>query len=366
MSQRIAAWPWLIPALALTGCARPQVTRLVDGHELKGRFIDEQAYALFASAAEAEARDDLRAAQELYAAAARADEGSAEILARLGAVACALGYAPETSFTAAEQLDPTYEPTHYERAKCHLLHGRLELALDASERARALDPDRPETARLRATVLERLGRADEARRELMAELARRPTSRAAWTSALELAERLGDRALAQYARSHRTALGEHLAAGPRAGASGEPPLADLDAALGRGEVDEARRLASRWHISRSELAVRAAALGRAAAAQALAEPVVRADPSDASARIALATAAELQHDDAALAVALGAISAAATPPSPLARLLFAELLARQVDANAAHAWLGPGVAPSGALDPLLHRIDQRVRAELAP
>jgi tetratricopeptide (TPR) repeat protein len=367
MSRRAATWSWLLAALALaTGCARPQVVRLVEGREVEGRFIDEEAYALFASAAEAEARADLRAAQRLYTAAARADEGSAEILARLGAVMCALGQAPEASFNAAERADPNYEPTHFERARCDLARGGPERALTASERARTLDPDRPETARLRATVLERLGRVDEARRELMAALAREPTSRAAWTAVLELAERHGDRALAQYARAQRATLEARLAAGPRSPDSAAPSLAELDAALGRGEVNEARRLGARWHVSRSELAVRAAALGRAAEARALAESIVRADPADASARIALAAAAELQHDDTTLGVALDAIPAASTPPSPLARLLYAELLARQVDVAAAQAWLGPSATPSAEIDPLLHSVEQRVRAALAP
>jgi tetratricopeptide (TPR) repeat protein len=342
---------------------------LVDGHETVGRYIDEAAYTLFASAAEAEARGQLRAARDLYSAAARADDESAEILVRLGAVECALGLDPRASFAEAERLDPTYEPVHYERARCHLARGEFAPALVATERARALDPARPETSLLRAAALERLGRVDEARSELMAEIARRPSSRAAWTAVVGLAERHHDRDLADYARAQSTKLAEHFGAATPTSAAAGPPrltrLVELDAALGGGELNEARRIAAREHLTRSELAVRAAALGRAADARALAELVARADPTDSSARIALATAAELEHDEGALAVALDAIPRLTTSPSPLARLLFAELLARWIDADAAREWLGRGDAPIAEPDPLLDRTGQRVRTALA-
>ena len=89
-----------------------------------------------------------------------------------------------------------------------------------------------------------------------------------------------------------------------------------------------------------------------------------ADPSSASAMIALAVACDLLGDDGGLVRALADVSAGATPPSLLARLLFAELLARRTDAAAALAWLGPTAAPAGGSDALLGAVAARVAAHL--
>ncbi|MFS8069158.1 MAG: hypothetical protein ACMG6S_22585 [Byssovorax sp.] len=97
--------------------------------------------------------------------------------------------------------------------------------------------------------------------------------------------------------------------------------------------------------------------------------MLAADPADITARIALAVAADLAGDSGALAAALESIPpspAALTAPSPLAALLFAEVLDRRVDSVAARAWLGalPAAWPATSApgDALLAAVSARVRA----
>jgi hypothetical protein len=115
--------------------------------------------------------------------------------------------------------------------------------------------------------------------------------------------------------------------------------------------------------------VRAAALGIASLAREQAELVMAADPADASARIALAAAADLRGDEASLAGALKEMPRRSTPPSRLACWLFAEVLERRVGKEAALAWLGPALmdGPRSAtdVDPLADATERRVRAALA-
>jgi tetratricopeptide (TPR) repeat protein len=309
--------------MVLGGCAKPEVVRVLDGREVTGRYIGEEAYALYARAAEAEARGDFVAAARLYGGAAGEDDTSAEIWTRLGAVRCAARGAAgdaDAAFAKAEALGPDYEPLHREQARCALARGRTADALREATRARQLDPERVETAELHAEALERAGRRDEAKQELEALVARHPASRSAWAALAALAERMGDHGTAARATAARRALEER--------GTSDATIADVDAALSAGDLATALRRARAAHVVASEVAVRAAALGRAGEARAAAELVVGADPSDASARVALAVAADLAHDDVALGHALDAMPERTTPPSPLARLVYAELLAR--------------------------------------
>ncbi|MGK3993448.1 tetratricopeptide repeat protein [Sorangium sp. So ce1024] len=365
------AWLPLLALLALdTGCAAPRVARSVDGHVIVDRRIDARAYALYAIGAEAEARGDLATALQAYEQAEESDPDSADIWTRIGSVRCRRGeqQPADEAFARARAIDPDYEPAHREHARCDLAAGRLEAALGRAERAIALDPDRDDGLLLRAEILRRLGRTDDARRALRALLVRRPRSVDGWRALHALAVESGDRASAEQASRRLRELV------PPGGAAGRPPpsrgaLADLDEALIQGQLRRARRLARDADLPPAEVAVRAAALGRAGEAREQAELVSGADPASASALVALAVAADLSGDVDALTRACDALQAAAAgsgpavPPSPLARLLFAELLFRRVGRDAALAWLGP-LPPPGAADPLSQQIAQRVQREL--
>jgi tetratricopeptide (TPR) repeat protein len=355
---------------ALGGCADPKVVRIVDGRPETGRFISEGAYALYAYGAEAEARGNLGSALRGFSLAAREDPDSPEVWTRLGTLHCRTGppgAVPRDAveaFDRAEALDPGFGPLHRERARCLLAHGDAPAALVEAERALALDPDDLPTALTRGEALERAGQPAEARRAFFAAAARRPAAVEPWLALVDLARRAGDAALARAAAEHAVALSPALAASLRTTVPDLAPLAAVDAALRAGDLAGAQHRALAARLPGAELALRAAASGHTAMAREQAELVLGADPADASARIALAAAADLSDDLPALAAAMRGIPLRSTPPSRLGRLLFAEILARRTDAEAARAWLGP--MPSAASeDPLLAAVETRVRAALS-
>jgi tetratricopeptide (TPR) repeat protein len=360
----------VVPALAalvLSGCGGTVVVRVVDGRPAPGRFIAEQAYALYGYGAEAEARGDLAGAQRAFATATEYDPDSPEIWTRLGAVRCRqapAGAPPPPAalgdFERAAQADPAFAPLFRERARCDLAHGRAAQALVAAERAVALDPGDTAAAVARAEALERVGLVDEARRALAALTTQRPAATQAWRATLALAQRTGDAALAREAAAHAGAPDGVTPPQPATRvAEARAALAGVDAALAAGDLEGARRLAHRARLPWSELAVRAAALGRAAEARQQAELVLGADPADAGARIAR-VAAEGGGD----AAALRGIPARERIASPLARLVYAELLARRTGVEAARAWLGPIAEAAPEEDPLLATTAARVKALL--
>jgi tetratricopeptide (TPR) repeat protein len=343
---------------------------MVDGRPQAGRYISEAAYALFGRGAEAEAAGDFPNALRAFSMAADEDPESPEIWLRLGALRCRMAppAAPPPAeamadFERAEHADPNYGPVHRERARCLAAHGQLDRAAAASERAVALDPDDASASILRAEVLEHNGAPKDAARVLRALLARRPRLVEGWTALLDLGKRTHDAALAAEAAAKLAALSPDRAAALQAEVPAIAPLAAVDAALRGGDLEAARRVAQKARIPWSEVAVRAALLGRPALAREQAELVLGADPRDASARIALAAAADLAGDPAAIAAALRMVPARSTAPSPLARILFAEVLARRVSVEAARAWLGAAPEAAGG-DPLLAEAAARLRARL--
>jgi len=357
--------------LALAGCSAPTVVRMVDGRPQPGRYVSEAAYALFGRGASAEAAGDDPGALQAFAVAAEEDPESPEIWLRLGALHCrmappAAAAPPEAlaDFDRGERADPSYGPVHRERARCLAARGQLDQAIAASERAVALDPDDLSATVLRAEVLERAGVPKDAALVLRALLARRPRSTEGWAALLDLARRTHDAPLAAEAAAKLAVLAPDRAPALQAEVPALAPLAAVDAALRAGDLEAARRVAQKARVPWSEVAVRAVALGRAALAREQAELLLGADPQDASARIALAAAADLAGDPAAIAAAMRLVPARSTAPSPLARLLFAEVLARRVSVEAARAWLGAGPEVTAGEDPLTAAAAARVRARL--
>jgi len=356
------------------GCTPATVVRVIDGREVRGRFVSDRAYALYARGAEAEARDDFEGARVHYLAASDEDEGNAEIWTRVGAVACRLRKDDEasTAFERAIGHDAAYEPAYRERAACSLRRSSLtpaeaRLALSDAAEALTLDPDSEDAALLYARAAESAGEAKAAERALRELVVRSPQRAAGWMALRDFASRHGDTAA-----SARATIALASLETPRdLGADKTPPapsaasLDDVDEAIGRDAIDDARAAAKRAHLPPAELAVRAAALGHPKLAKAQAELVFKADPSNTSAAIALAAASDLLRDDASLTTALADPLALTTPPSPLARLLFAELIDRRADHEAARAYLGSIADAPTASDALLALVTDRLKKSLA-
>jgi tetratricopeptide (TPR) repeat protein len=358
----------LLAALA-AGCATPVVVRSVGGELLVGRYVPPRAYALYAIGADAEARGKLIEALAAYEQAEGEDAESPDIWTRIGALRCRLGDAAEAedAFERALDLDPEFEPAHRERARCALAAGKLDVALRYAGEAVLLDPDRDEGILLRAEILRRLHRIDDARRELLALTILRPRAVEAWRALYALALEAKDTATAEEAARQVRALAPRHEGALERQLPSLRPLAELDQALVRGDLKAARRLSRDAGLPPAEVAVRAAALGRAKEARAQGELVLGADPTSMSALVAVAVAADLEGDEEALARAWGAtpgVQDAAVPPSPLARLLLAELLERRVGPEAALAWLGAAPQPPRNADELTARVARRLRERL--
>lgn len=393
----------IVAAGAAVGCTPATVVRVIDGREVTGRFVSDRAYALYARGAEAEARGDLEGARLEYLSAAEQDDGNAEVWTRVGAVSCKLGRdaAARDAFATAAARAPEYEPLYRERALCALDAApgaagaaapaeRFRAAFEDATRSLALDPDSEDAALLYARAAEAAGDVAAAERALRELVVRLPGRAAGWRALRELAARRKDGPAVARATNALEALGGATgaglggatgaglggAAGAGAGATGAglagatsparapAALDDVDAAITRGSLDDARAAAKRARLPPAELSVRAAALGHAQLAKTQAELVYKADPSSASAAIALAVASDLLHDDAGVTIALAAPASLTTAPSPLARLLFAELIQRRADREAALAYVGAVAAPAEGTEPLLRAVIERVRASL--
>jgi tetratricopeptide (TPR) repeat protein len=309
---------------------------MVGGHRVQGRFVADEAYAAYLKGVVLETEGRLDAAMAAYGEAIQHDPDSAEIWTRIGALRCAdvakPGAAVKTvgpwdAFARAAEIDPSYEETWTERARCHLSRGELDEAVRAARMGVSLDPDRDEPAVLLALALERQGHADEARRWLDGLVARHPSSVTAHEAMAAFAGRTHDDARRQSSEDALSVLrpGDQGRA-HRSGAS----LSMVDSAILRGEFERARSLALGARISSGALAVRAAALGSVDFARSQAEFVLAADPADADARVAALVAADLARDEAALARALAGTRSFSAPPSPLGILLLGELLGRRV------------------------------------
>ncbi|MBK8256023.1 MAG: hypothetical protein IPK82_25565 [Polyangiaceae bacterium] len=350
----------VLAALFGAGCTNPTVVRVVDGREVAGRFVSPRAYALYARGAEAEAEGELERARLEYLGALDADSQSPEIWARVGAVTCALGRVDEAREAFDKGLDvggKEYASLYRERALCTLTRGvgqesKGEALADA-KRALELDPMSEDAGLLLARAAEAAGDRPMAERVLRERLVLSPGRAVGWVALREFALKSGNRAAVERAE---TALGE-LSASPVGVTEGngkvEPrkALAEVDAALAKEALEEARKAAKKAKLAPAELAVRAAAMGKVKLAKVQADLVFLADPTNVSAAIALASACDLEKDNAGVVRALGDVQGRTVAPSMLARLIFAEILVRRVDREAARVWLGslPEVDTNDAL-----------------
>lgn len=301
--------------VAAAGCSAvaPTVDRVADGTTEHGRYISYLSYAAYAQAAELEAVGQFEAAEEFYQSAMKYDPDSWEIWTRLGSVRCALKR-PDASqaFSRAEALAPDSASLWLSEARCELSKGHAARALELAKRSLRLDPNHPETTRLISEALRALGREKEARRWLVALAARHPGSPAAliWLSGK--------------------------------GAAGEdaplPAVHRVDSALLGEQPELASARALRLGLSEAELAAREVALGLTRQGFERAKTVLEADPSDGTAWVVVAVAADLlgREDEYQRVVA---IDTELGPLDELSTLLFADLLKRRAGRAAARAWL---------------------------
>lgn len=328
------------------GCSDPTVIRVIDGVPVEGRFIRYEAYAAYGRGVEAQGDGKFTEAIGWFNEAARFDPQSPEIWTRLGSARCA---APSparaeaaSAFDHAQQLDHTYEPLFRARARCALASSKLDEALAYAARAVALDPDNDDGVVLYAALLERHGKADEAARLLDGHVIRHETSVAGWQARHELAQRQHDAPTMERSARALLRLAPRMSAELSGAVPALAPLARVDDAIRQGNIEQARKAAREARLPPGELAVRAAALGAQKLAREQAEHVLGADPANGSARVAFVSASDAMEDAHAIAAALDLpVGERITPLSPLARLLFADLLARHADRDAARAFLGP-------------------------
>lgn len=354
---------------ALPACLQPTVVRMFEGREVAGRYISPRAYTYYAFGADAEARGELGAALEAYEEAASADGESVEIWTRIGLVRCSLdrGDADE-AFDEAEEQDSTFAPLWVSKARCADRRGDDEGALVAIDRAVAFDPGDVDARTFRANLLRDLGRPDEAARELHALTLEEPQSSNAWRARHLLAVEQGDAAVALATSARLRALEARGAPARGAALPAAEALERVDEALRDGDVHAAHHLGRRAGLVLADVAARAAALGRNDLAATQAETILRAEPTNGTARMVLASAADLLGDEARLTLALVDVppSGSLTRASPLASALFAGLLFRRVDRSAARAFWEQATWPDApGEDALTRETVARLEAVLA-
>lgn len=282
----------------------PPVSRTVDGVTTEGRFIEPDAYAVYAVAALREARGQWREALELYERAFDIDDRGPEIRTRIGAVACKLHDTKraDRAFSAARAADPDYGPLWYELALCHKARGQLADAERAALEAVRLDPERYEASLLAADLAELRGDVAAAWRLRDALATHAPRSLAVQRALLDAARRAADGPRVTRAERALAAMSHSPSDARRA--SGVARALD---ALARGDVSSARHQA---------------------------EVLLAADPGNGDALVVALFSADLQQDHAAFARLLQAADQPGKPASSEVLNLLESLLARRVSAQA--------------------------------
>ncbi len=292
--------------LGASGCAvlEPRVVRSVDGVASEGRFIEADAYALYAVAALREARGQWAEALDLYQRALAIDGRGPEIRARIATVACKLRQVAlaDRSFAAAMKADASYGPLWFELAQCRKLRADIVGAQSAASEALRLDPERVEISLLTADLAEQRGDQATAWRMRDALATHAPDSFKAQEAILAAAERASDAARVTRARQALADLRRRSATASTA--RGVPGAL---AALERGDVTVAKQIAER---------------------------LLGADPSNGDALVLALCAADLEQDHAAFAQLLQQARDPGTPASPQVLGILESLLARRVSAQA--------------------------------
>jgi len=272
-----AAAVGLLTTALMAGCTPPPVVRIVDGHEIHGRFIRASTYSLFLQGVIEESSGNYAAAERMYLAAHENDKQEPAILVRLGAVQCAWdsrGFdAAQRSFSAAIKVAPRYAPIFAERARCVIRNSnpdrtdldstKLANAESDARTAFALDPWDLSTTVLLAQVLELRGKHDEAATVLAAFAFAQPSPQA-WMEVAAMAQRCND--------STRLRLASRFVSDRRI------TLDQLDSAIANENLDLAREVATIALVDQGFVAVRAAALGKWGIAREQARMVLAAEP----------------------------------------------------------------------------------------
>lgn len=333
----------LVSSIALSACAEPKVIRVYNGDPVTGRFIDYEAYASYGRGIEAERDRNFRVAARWFEEAAQYDPNSVEVWTHLVSTYCSVSgmTKAQAAFAEGQRIDPTYEPLYRAQARCALANSRFEEGAKYAARAIELDPDQDDAIVVYAVCAKELQKYDDATRVVDSHLLRHPNSVATWQVRLELAQAQHDAGAAKKAAEALLRLAPRMADELTAAEPTLAPLARVDDAIRQGNIDEARKAARRAHLPPGELAVRAVALGAPKLAREQAEHVLGADPASAAARVALASASDVLADEPKVALALEIpANERLTPLSPLARLVYADLLARHADRSAARAFVG--------------------------
>ena len=303
---RSASFVSLLSLVGALGCnaLMPPVSRRVDGVTTDGRFIDPDAYALYALAALREARGQSGEALALYQRAFDVDGRGPEVRTRIAAVACKLHQdkLADRAFAAAARSAPDYGPLWFELAQCKKARGNIADALRAALEAVRLDPERFEASLLAADLAERSGNRALAWQLRDGLATHAPDAPAVQRGILAAAQRNRDPA--------RTARAE--AALARLDARSRPSQVSVGIAraldaLGRGDLTRAKREA---------------------------EHQLGADPSNADALVIALAVADLEQDHAGFNALLDSANEPGLPASPEVLSTLAAVLGRRVSAQA--------------------------------
>lgn len=293
--------------LSALGCGvlEPPVARRVDGVTSDGRFIDPDAYALYAVAALREARGQWTEALKLYQRALDIDGRGPELKTRIGAVACKLrqNTVSDRAFASATRSAPDYGPLWFELALCKKSRGDAGGAEAAALEAVRLDPERAEASLLAADLAALRGHQALAWQLRDGLATHAPDSPAAQRGILAAAMRNHD--LPRTARAQAALARLDARSGAALKSVGIARALD---ALGQGDVTTAKREATQ---------------------------LLGADPTNGDALVIALAVADLEQDHAAFNALLAESADSGTPASPELLSTLGALLGRRVSAQAA-------------------------------